>query len=305
MSVPTLDFQEYAGSGRAAFVRALGEGLERFGFVSVTGHGIPAALLDRAYRVAESVFRLPERQKLACEHPASGRQRGYTPYGQEKAKGFTAADLKEFWQVGRELPEAHPLRAGGQMAPNLFPAALPEAREVFLALYEALERFAQGLLEAVGEHLGLPRDFFRELTRDGDSILRIIHYPDLPGGAPQGAVRAAPHEDINLMTVLPASTRPGLELLTRDGRWLAVQPPAGAMICDTGDMMAHLTAGRLPATTHRVVNPGQSDGARYSMPFFLHPRADAMLRPLGAGEPILARDLLNRRLREIGVLAAD
>ncbi len=300
MTVPNVDFGDYLrgdAAARASFVRTLGAGLERFGFVNVTGHGIDDELLARAYRVAERLFALPAADKLACEDPASGRQRGYTPFGQEKAKGYGAPDLKEFWQVGRELPP--------EMAPNVFPKALPEVGEAFLALYFAQERFALGLLDAVGEYLGLPRDFFRDLARNGDSILRVIHYPDVPGGVPEGAVRAAAHEDINLMTVLPASTRPGLELLTREGEWLAVTPPPGAMVCDTGDMMAHVTSGRLPATTHRVVNPGRTDGGRYSMPFFLHPRPDALLTPVtaGFGQPVRARDLLNRRLREIGVLS--
>lgn len=297
--VATVDLNDADAGARIA------DSLGASGFVCVTGHGVADGLLDRAYATAARLFALPEAAKKACEDPASGRQRGYTPYLLEQAKDHDTPDLKEFWQVARPLPSDHPLVTSGRMAPNRFPGALPEAETTFLELYAALERVALFALGHVEQWLGCESGLFREMTRDGDSILRVIHYPPLPEGAPPNAVRAAAHGDINLMTVLPASTAPGLELLTREGAWEPVVPPPGAMILDTGDMMARITGNRLPATIHRVVNPDDAGaGARYSIPFFLHPHPDAILAPLteDAEPAIVAREFLDERLRAIGVL---
>lgn len=286
---------------RAGFVRALGEGLETWGFVVVMGHDVPSSLVDRTYEAARRTFALPIEDKLACEVTRSGRQRGYTAFGVERARDQQTPDLKEFWHVGRDLPPGHPLSALWLVPPNVFPPQVPELAETTRALFTALEDLSLVLLDAVGEHLGLPDGTFRDLVRDGNSVLRVINYPD-PGDSQEGAVRAAAHEDINLMTVLPAATRPGLELLTLHGRWMAVTTPPGAMIVNTGDMMKLYTAGRLSATTHRVVNPpGGSDGGRQSMPFFLHPRPDGILA-LRDGSKVVAHDYLLERLRENGVM---
>ncbi len=305
-SVPLLNFTDSLSENpgrRARFITTLGRGLSEHGFVMVTGHGVDPSLLTAAYHTASRLFALPEGVKRAYERPAIARQRGYTPFGVERARDGNHADLKEFWHVGRELPADHPRARSGQMPGNLFPDAIPEAGPVFLSLYIALEGFALKLLECVGEWLGQPPEWFPLLTQEGDSILRVLHYPAVPD-AVSGAVRAAAHEDINLMTVLPASTGPGLELLDREGRWLPIDAPGGVMVCDTGDMMALLTGGLLPATTHRVVNPHAGDSrSRYSLPFFLHPRPDAWLEPLrGAGPGILAGDFLRKRLLENGVM---
>lgn len=303
-TIPVLDFRDWSHPERhEAFVQQLGDALSTLGFVAITDHGIPAELLDRAYAVAADVFALPSSTKRGYEDPEGGRERGYTSFGVEHAKDHGAPDLKEFWHVGRARELGNPAHA--HLHDNRFPSEVPAFGEVFSDLYSTMERFAHSLLDGVGEYLGLPPSFFRDMVADGNSVMRIINYPDLGVAAPAGSVRAAQHEDINLMTVLPASTRPGLELLTHDGRWMPVFTPPGVMICDTGDMMHLVTAGRLQATTHRVVNPDGADGGRMSMPFFVHPRRDVMLTPLkeGFAEPVLAHDFLYERLAQIGVAA--
>ncbi len=303
--VPVIDLRDYeaGGAARAGFVRGLGEGLERLGFVAVRGHAIPPTLLRQAYNAARKVFALPGAIKRSYETPGDGRQRGYTSMFVEHAVDVEQPDLKEFWHIGRSLEAGHPLHLSGEVPPNQWPAQVPGFEPVFQNLFFHMEEFANRLLDGVGEYLGLPEDFFRQMVTDGNSIIRVIHYPDLSGlRVPEGAVRAAAHEDINLITVLPASTRPGLELLTREGEWMAVSVPPDVMICDTGDMMALLTGGRLPATTHRVVNPPGADGGRLSMPFFLHPHPEYALSPIwGDGPSIRARDFLRQRLENIGV----
>jgi len=301
--IPLVDFEDLAlgGRRRGDAVRALGAGLETYGFVNVVGHGTSAGLLERAYAAAAAVFALPTAVKVQYEDAGIARQRGYTSFGVERAKGRDTADLKEFWHVGRDLPPDHPLSVSGDVPANLLPRELPEVCATFRVLYARQEAFAVGLLGAIGEFLGVAPGFFEELVRDGNSVLRVIHYPDV-GPVVPGAVRAAQHEDINVLTVLPASTRPGLELMTRDGEWHAIEAPPGVMICDTGDMMQRLTGAQLPATTHRVVNPPNADGGRLSMPFFLHPHPDALLTPLrGVGPSISARAYLHERLVENGV----
>ncbi|WP_266219602.1 isopenicillin N synthase family dioxygenase [Paraliomyxa miuraensis] len=302
-----MSFHDFVAGGEARerFVTALGRALEQLGFVFVRDHGIDEALLARAYALAERLFALPEALKRRYETPQDGRQRGYTSFGVEHAKDRSVADLKELWHVGRLLPVDHPRTQSGAIPRNRYVEELPGFSETAQALFDAMDRFAMGLLEAIEIHLGRPTGFFEDLTRDGNSVLRIIHYPPLPDDVPEGAVRAAEHEDINLLTILPASTEPGLQLMTRDGEWLEVVPPPGAMVCDTGDMMQLLTDGRLPATTHRVVNPSlDTQRSRYSMPLFCHPHPDAVLRPAreqGAIPEVTAGSFLMERLRAIGL----
>ena len=302
--VPVVDFATSRGSGRAAFVRELGEALEAFGFVSVANSGVDPALVTRCYETTAALFDLPEAVKRRYETPEDGRQRGYTSFGIEHAKDQALPDLKEFWHVGRELPAHHPLRVRGAIPVNQNPTELPAVARDLGALFEAQDRFINGLLACVGEYLGFADGFFEEAVRDGNSVLRAIHYPPLGEDAPEGAVRAAQHEDINLMTSLPVSTASGLELLTRDGTWMALNPPPGVMVCDTGDMMALLTHGQMPATTHRVVNPpgALARRPRFSMPFFCHPHPDFVLKQgADGGEDVTAGGFLRQRLIDIGV----
>ena len=298
--VPVLDFRR-AESDRSAFVQELGRSLEHFGFVCLTHHGIENARFEQGYELALELFGLPTDVKRGYEHPEEGRKRGYTGMGVERAKDHPVPDIKEFWHVGRELSADHPSAASGETPRNYWPTEVPAFRAHFEPLFLDLDAVGVRILECVGEFLGRPAGFFEDCVRDGTTVLRIINYPEMDEPPVPGAVRAAAHEDINLMTLLPASTRPGLQLLTREGQWLAVDAPAGALICDTGDMMQLLTHKRLPATTHRVVNPEQNDGGRLSMPFFVHPRNDFVLEVVD-GEAITAGAFLDERLRENGVL---
>ncbi len=300
--VPTVDFRAVGGPDHAAAVRAIGDALATWGFVAITHHGIDPDLLARAYGEAEALFALPDAAKRAYETPGDGRQRGYTSFGVEHAKDNPAADLKEFWHVGRAV------EAGGALPVNQAPSERPDFLPTMVALFDQTEAFALRLASVIAEHLNLPADFFASRVEGGNSVLRIIHYPPVEDPVP-GQVRAAAHEDINLLTVLPVSTAPGLELQTRDGTWMAVTPPPGAVLCDTGDMMQLLTGGSMPATTHRVVNPPTGNrSSRYSMPFFMHPAPTVCLDPVvgdadfgGFPKGITAGDYLSMRLKETGV----
>ncbi|KHL26256.1 flavonol synthase [Croceibacterium mercuriale] len=279
----------------------LGQSFEQYGFAIVADHGIPTDLIARAQEQARALFALPEEQKRQWHQTGQGGARGYTPFGIEQAKGATVRDLKEFWHVGRELPAGDPLAVF--MAPNIWPDdVLPDFRPTFLELYARFEQVGAHILSAIALHLGLEERWFDPTVEQGNSVLRLLHYPPVPPEA-EGAVRAAPHEDINTITLLLGAEEAGLELLARSGEWLAVAPPPGALVVNIGDMLQRLTAGRLPSTTHRVINPTGPAAARprYSMPFFLHFRPDFLIDPIvpGGEAPITADDYLKQRLREI------
>ena len=229
-SIPTVSFEDFEAGGerRTRFVATLGQGLEEFGFVFVCDHGVDEALLRRGYEAAQNFFALPDETKRRYERPEQGRQRGYTSFGVEHAKDRSVADLKEFWHVGRSLPDEHPLTRSGDIPSNSEVAEVTGFDADAAALFDALDRFSMSLLRAIELHLGFEEGYFARLTADGNSVLRMIHYPPLPTEVPPGAVRAAEHEDINLLTILPASNEPGLELRTRAGQWLKIDPPPGS-----------------------------------------------------------------------------
>jgi len=288
----------------------LGRSFGEYGFAVVRDHGIDAQLIARAETAAKAFFDLPEPVKRSYHVEGGGGARGYTPFGTEKAKDAKVFDLKEFWHVGRDLPPGHSLSEF--MAPNVWPAEMPEFQPVFSELYAAFETAGRRVLEAIALHLGLDRDFFDDSIEDGNSVMRLLHYPPLDDDAPEAAIRAAAHGDINTITLLLGAEEAGLELLTRGGEWRAIDVPEGALVINVGDMLERLTNGRLRSTTHRVVNPGGAGArrSRYSMPFFLHFRPDYLIEPLetcveegadSAPEPITAHDFLMQRLREINL----
>jgi isopenicillin N synthase-like dioxygenase len=295
--VPVLSLAAYTqgGEARVQFSRDLFAGLQRFGFVIIREHTVPPAVLEQAYALCAELFAQPEEQKR--RHV--GGPRGYAPFGTEHAKGRATADLKEFWQMGPE---------GGQ-PPNLWPDAPAGFRDILVTFFDALQETGSQLLSALTPGLAVPADFFAARLTRRNSVLRLLHYPPVAADADPGSTRSAAHEDINLLTLLPAPRGPGLEILDRDGAWLTIETHPHDLIVDSGDMMALLTNEVIPATTHRVLRPADAGQSRYSMPFFMHPDPDVVLsclpsclgnRPPRPG--VRAGDFLEQRLREIGLL---
>lgn len=310
--VPVVDLRDLSAGDdalRARFTAQLGAAFKEYGFVRVTGHGVGPAVVDPAYAAGKAFFDLPEAKKAEYIVRGGAGQRGYTPFGAEHAKDSPKPDLKEFWHVGRELPVGHTYKALYQ--DNLWPGEVEGFRAAMLQLYGGLEAVSKLLLECIAEYLGLSPYHLREMTDYGNTILRVLHYPPLNQiDAQPGAVRAGAHEDINFITLLVTSTAAGLELLRRDGQWMAVNAEPGEIVADVGDMLSRVTNGLLPSTTHRVVNPDDDASARFSMPFFVHPRPDAVLRVIpsctGPGLPTPPEDItgeafLLQRLKEIGL----
>jgi isopenicillin N synthase-like dioxygenase len=289
------------------FAQKLGKSFEEYGFAIIADHGIPDELIQRAEAKSKAFFALPEEVKRQYHIAGQGGARGYTPFGIETAKGYSAHDLKEFWHVGRDLPAGHPFR--GHMPDNVWPAEVDSFKDTFQELYATFDRTGLKVLKAIARFLKLDEDYFTDTVRDGNSVMRLLHYP--AQSEPTGEhIRAGAHEDINTITLLLGADEAGLELKTRDGRWIPVSPKPGELVINIGDMLQRLTNGHLRSTSHRVVNPtpDRASHARYSMPFFLHFRSDFLIEALPGTvptgeeprwEPITADGYLQERLREI------
>ncbi len=306
--IPIIDISNFPPD--PDFVRALGQGYEEYGFCGIVGHGIADEVIEDAYAAVREFFALPLEVKQRYE-TGTGGARGYTSFGIETAKDNTHPDLKEFWQVGRELPPGE--RPHGSLYDNVWPAEVKNFRPRLYGLFEALEGLGNRILEALALYLKLPQDYFHDKVDVGNSILRPLHYPPIAERETL-SVRSAAHEDINLITLLVGSEEPGLEVLSKSGEWIPVSTIPGTIVVNIGDMMQRLTNHVLPSTTHRVVNtPEAYDGkSRFSIPFFYHPNPDFLIASLPScisednpnryPEPILADDYLTERLIEIGLL---
>ena len=308
----TVHVDDFMAGGRSRdeFVRKLGQALEEVGFFAVEGHDITTDLVDEAYDKVQAFFSLPAEKKNEYYFSKVNGQRGFTPFGREHAKDSPAPDLKEFWQVGRpDVGPAHPVHQ--IFGPNVWPDELvPGYGAIMTEVYRRLDRLGALLLRACALHIEEDEERFSAMAVEGDTILRVIHYPPVAAGM-EGSVRAAAHEDINLITLLCAATASGLELLQHDGTWRAIETEGNQIVVDAGDMLQNVTNGLYKSTTHRVVNPDDTTGARFSIPCFIHPRAEVDLTPLSScvqrtgGEvkypSTSAGAYLRQRLAEIGL----
>lgn len=308
--IPVLDLQTFSGQ-RDDFTEALGQAYREYGFVGITGHGLGDRLTAQAYACFRAFFALDDDIKQHYHEAGTGGARGYTGFGVEQAKDHDVPDLKEFWHVGREVEGDNP--HPDILLPNLWPPEVNDFRATALALYGALDNLGQRMLSAIALDLGLQADWFADKVNMGNSILRPIHYPPIHNAAP-GAVRAAQHEDINLITLLIGSKEQGLEVLNKHGEWIPVTTLPGTIVVNVGDMLQRLTNHVYQSTTHRVVNPpGEAaQNSRYSIPFFLHPNPDFVIETLPQcitednpnryPEPITSHGYLMQRLREINLI---
>ena len=312
MSMTQMPVISLAQPDADALGQALGDSFKTYGFATVVDHGLDPALVAKAWALTKELFEQSDAQKRKGFDAAIAGQRGYTPFKTEIAKGADHHDLKEFWHVGRDVASDSPLASS--MLPNIWPE-VPEFKETFQLLFAEMDKVGARILSSIARYLDLPAHWFDPAIEDGNSILRLLHYPPIAGDT-EGCIRAGAHEDINLITLLLGAEEAGLEILRPDCSWMSVAPPAGGIAVNVGDMLQRLTNHVLPSTTHRVVNPmgERSKFSRYSMPFFLHLRSDFPIATLPGcvsaenpnryPEPILADDYLRERLIEIGLLKA-
>lgn len=312
--IPSLDLSLFYGQDREAkkdFVAGLGSAFRNIGFVAVRNHFLSHEQQAKLYTAVKELFALPDAVKQKYELHGAAGQRGYIGKGKEHAKGRNTGDLKEFFHIGQELDSE--LLAAGYPA-NVWPEEVPGLKPAGLEAYLALERTGMLILRAIALYLGLPEDYFDDKVRQGNSILRPIHYYPIDdrGAVPPDAVRAAEHGDINLITLLMGASAEGLQVLRRDGRWIPITALPDQLVVNAGDMLERLTNRKLISTIHRVVNPPvqQMHTPRYSIPFFMHPRPDMSLAALPSTvttenpkqwEDITAGEFLDQRLAEIGL----
>lgn len=284
MKVLTVDFH----APNAAELFALS--LKETGFAVIVNHNISNELIDQVYAEWEEFFKRSEEEKrrFMFERDYKLVQDGFFPMDvAEKAKGYDVKDLKEFYH-------AYPC---GRIPDGLSGATM-QLRDQLLAMGKSLLVWLQdNMPEAIKQQLSMP------LTEMADeeyqTLLRILHYPPLPAEVEEGAVRAAAHEDINLITLLVAATAPGLEVQDVHGNWHEVPCSRNAIVVNAGDMLQECTQNFYKATSHRVVNPkGEAaKNSRYSIPLFLHARGEVKL-----SDRHTAHTYLQERLQELGLL---
>ena len=243
-------------SERNLVANQIGDALRDVGFFAMEGHGVSGRTMKNAYGLAMRFFSMQKDKKAKYTVPGCSGQRGFTGFGTEHAKDSSAPDLKEFYHIGHEIPPGNSL--SGLYPQNVWPSEVPRFKESLMSLFWQLNAASMHVLDACSIYLGEDENFLRAGCQDGDSILRLLNY---------------------LITRLCEATAPGLEILTRDGDWLAVKAEPGQIIVDSADMLQNLSNGYLRSTTHRVVNPDNSRESRFSMPFFVTPRPDFDLTP--------------------------
>jgi len=312
-SIPSLDLAEFLSGDatrKQSFVDELGKAFGQIGFVAIKNHGLSDSLVAELYATFTQFFQQDIEAKMQCNIEGLAGQRGYTPKGQEHAKGRNVGDLKEFYQIGQTVVGQDAIKA--EYPDNVFPT--PDFESVVTQAYSTLEKAGKHLLQAIALFLGLEEDYFDAKVHNGNSILRGLHYYPIanPDEVPADAVRAAAHGDINLITLLMGASADGLEILRKDDKWIAVTALPEQIVVNVGDMLERLTNNALKSTIHRVVNPPKErmGTSRYSIPFFMHPRSNMDLTCLPscvtAENPknytdTTAGEFLNQRLAEIGL----
>jgi isopenicillin N synthase-like dioxygenase len=313
--VPSLDLADfYSGDAvrKQKFVADLGAAYHSIGFVAIRNHFLKPDVQENLYSSIKKFFALPDDVKKKYERTDMAGQRGYTGKGKEHAKGRNTGDLKEFYHVGQELSAGELKKEG--YPENIWPDEVPMFSDVAIDVYRSLEKTGTLMLQAIALYLGLPEHYFDDKIKNGNSILRPIHYYPIqnPDEVPADAVRAAEHGDINLITLLMGASADGLQVLRHDGKWIPITALPEQLVVNVGDMLERLTNKKLKSTIHRVVNPPRQlmNTPRYSIPFFMHPRSEMSLSCLAncvdtenpkRFDDITAGEFLDQRLAEIGL----
>jgi len=311
--IPSVDLRDFLSDDPARkqkFVNEIGKAYEEIGFVALKGHFLDDKLVSDLYSEVRNFFSLPVETKTNYEIPGIGGQRGYVSFGKEHAKGRSAGDLKEFWHFGQYVSEGS--KYAGEYPDNVTVSELPHFNQVGKEAYQMLEKTGIYVLRALAIHIGLDEFYFDNYIKDGNSILRPIHYPPITDEPKDGAVRAAAHGDINLITLLMGAQGKGLQVQNHDGQWIDAMAEPDELMINVGDMLSRHTNNKLKSTIHQVVNPPRElwGTSRFSIPFFMHPVSDMKLdcleqcidenNPKGF-EDITAGEFLDERLVELGL----
>lgn len=311
--IPSLDLRDFLSEDanrKEEFVQSIGKAFQEIGFCAVKGHLLSDDLVERLYKQIKLFFDLPYEVKAKYEFPQYSGQRGYVSFGKESAKGSKHGDLKEYWHFGQYIEEEE--KEKYNYFPNVYVEELSEFNEVGREVYSTLEKTAKHILRALALYLNIEEDYFDQYIKNGNSILRPIHYPPILED-PKEAVRASAHGDINLITLLMGAHGKGLQVQHSNGDWIDAVASEDELMINIGDMLSRHTNNLLKSTVHRVVNPDREllKKSRYSIPFFMHPVSEMKLNVLESCisdespksfDDITAGDFLNERLVELGLL---
>ena len=312
--IPSVDLRDFLSEDPARkqkFVNEIGKAYEDIGFVALKGHFLNDQLVEDLYAEVRNFFNLPLDNKTKYEIPGIGGQRGYVSFGKEHAKGRSAGDLKEFWHFGQYVSEDSKYAA--EYPENIKVLELPNFNSTGEEAYKMLEKTGVYVLRALALYIGLDEFYFDPYVKEGNSILRPIHYPPITDEPKDGAVRAAAHGDINLITLLMGAQGKGLQVQNNNGEWIDAMAQPDELMINVGDMLSRHTNNKLKSTIHQVVNPPRElwGSSRYSIPFFMHPVSDMNLNCLSECideknpklfDDITAGDYLNERLVELGLI---
>jgi isopenicillin N synthase-like dioxygenase len=310
--IPSVNLEDFLSddkSRKQKFINEIGRAYETIGFVALKGHFLDDALVSDLYREIKNFFDLSVEAKEKYEIPGIGGQRGYVSFGKESAKGKKEADLKEFWHFGQYVEDD--AKKAKEYPENVLVDELPKFNEVGEQAYKMLEKTAKYVLRSLALHLDLEETYFDHYIRNGNSILRPIHYPPI-ATEPKGAERAAAHGDINLITLLMGAQGKGLQVKNHNGDWIDAMAEPNEIMINVGDMLARHSNNKLKSTIHRVTNPPKEmwGTSRYSIPFFMHPISEMKLDVLEncideenpkQFEDITSGEFLDQRLIELGL----
>ncbi len=312
-NIPSVDLRDFLSDDpvrKQKFVNEIGKAYEEIGFVALKGHFLSDELVEKLYQQVRSFFNLPLEIKEKYEIPGIGGQRGYVSFGKESAKGRTTGDLKEFWHFGQYVENNEKLAK--EYPENVIVNELPEFISIGKETYKMLEKTGVYVLRALALYLGLNEFYFDDSVKNGNSILRPIHYPPILD-EPKDAVRAAAHGDINLITLLMGAQGKGLQVQNNKGEWIDAIAANDELVINVGDMLSRHTNNKLKSTIHQVVNPPRElwGTSRFSIPFFMHPISEMPLNCLDncvneenpkLYEDITAGEFLTERLIELGLI---
>ena len=268
-TIPILHIQDYSNEKkREAFLNSFEHAIKDVGYFFIEDVDLDFHFIDTAYAQAKVFFASDGKQ----QYLSPKGQRGYVPG--ESAKGETRIDSKEFYHIGRELQQSDLERL--RIEQNVWPKNPQAFQSVMEPIYTHIDTFKNTLGEAFSVLLDQKKEFVRDMIKEGDSIMRVVHYP---GNLPENAIWAGMHTDINLFSIYPPASGEGLQVQTPDGTWLDINIPRGMLFVHCGDMIENLSNGLCKATIHRVVNNDLCED-RYAIVFFVHPRSDDRLDPL-------------------------
>ncbi|MFC7434584.1 isopenicillin N synthase family dioxygenase [Hydrogenophaga bisanensis] len=309
MSIPVIDLSDARTPGSAGATTAAGQLRDAAlasGFFYVTGHGIPAEMVQGQFDLARALMDLPDQVKDALSIRRSPIMRGFERLGEQTLDATARPDLKESFYCGMHYAPDHPYVLAGYQTygPNQWPVELPDAPERCEAYIHAMLGLCRRLMQLMALSLRLPEDFFDASSHSPMVTLRMIRYPAHPDDADERTFGAGAHTDWGALTVLAQDDCGGLEVQMPDGRWVEAAPLPGSFVVNLGDMIPRWTNGLYRSNPHRVRNLHSAGRARYSIPFFYEPDYLARIEPvpgtLAPGEtPLLKPCTAGEHLREM------